>query len=152
MFNIANAFAFLALAFIVFTIIRTKRRVKRMSDKPFQSAAEMRNNFEQKRNEDHVVRLVELSREIEARIQNRAVLIEKLIEQADEKIKTLESLQQQIPQSTPSNRSQTNPIVEEVIKLSKEGKNDKDIGLLMNRSEGEIRLMRSLGLHAEQSN
>lgn len=162
MWNPANLIALIALALIVFTVIKTRRRVKRIENKPFQSSEEMRQSYEKKRQEDNSVKLVELCREIEARIQNKALAIEKLICDADAKIKELDEKlalyeQKSNGQKTGEEIKQTpkvttNPIVEEVIKLSREGKSDKDIGDIIKRSEGEVSLMRSLGLHAEKSN
>ncbi len=85
--GLENVFAFGALAILVLIVIRGRRRVRCLE------AQLNTNNSKQQRKEarqqidDHrVLKLVDLCRELEARVQNRAILLETLIDDADARI------------------------------------------------------------------
>ncbi|MBF0198756.1 MAG: hypothetical protein HQL32_13655 [Planctomycetes bacterium] len=140
----SQAISFLAMAILFFTVIRSRKRVRCLEQSLADSKMSMsaiRSNAEKDYNENEMVKLADYCRELEARVQNRALLLEELIEQADEKINQM-SGRKKI--NSPSTHS-TNPLFKQIQQLRREGKNDRDVARILNRTEGEIQLLRSLG-------
>ena len=148
----SSIFSLAALAILVFTVIRGRRRIRCLENKMSLQknvSKDARASAEKSYNENNLVKLVDVCRELEARVQNRAHLLEELLEQVDAKLALVGEgggVQQRSRVS-----SQVSPICQQVISLSREGKNDYEIGRVLNRSEGEIKLLRSLGNHSNSS-
>jgi hypothetical protein len=139
---LSQLFAFGALVFIVITIVRTRRRIKCLELERNRAYGFKREPVEDY-NEAKVVKLVDVCRELEARVQNSASLLESLIDDADKRIETLQNTKQ-----TPEKPTQDNfnhEMYERALSLSNEGKSEEEIGTILNRSKGEVALLLSLG-------
>lgn len=157
MFNPVNIIALFALLIIFTTLIRTRRRIKKMENLPKGTAADIKAKAESQHRENRMIEMANFEREFGARVQNWAMMLEKQIE--DAKIAT-EKLENKILEyqgltgkkvGTKTGIEDNHPIVRRVIELSNEGKDNEDISQIMNRLPGEIELMKRLGRQAQQS-
>ncbi len=128
-------FVVAATFFVMVMALRMRRRANRHeSESPSAPRQEVRDGVS--RLEHDVVRLIELARETEARVLNKVQLLEHLIADADRRIQDLRR---------PGAKSPANPMYEQVAVLAREGKSDQEIATAIQRSENEVRLLRSLG-------
>lgn len=141
---IVSLFGFICLLLVV---IRTRRRVDRQLRK-IECGETTNTSTASRAVENHLVKLVEMSREIEARVQNKIELLQNMLEDADLKLQELRQTSGTNVTRRPQRSSTTPPIYEQVISLSRSGKSDREIGEILSRTEGEIRLVRSLGQHS----
>lgn len=148
--SLANVFAFAALILLLFTIIRSRKRIKTMERERSLIQAGSSKEYEQSYNESQIVKLVNVCRELEGKVQSKSMLLEKLIEDADKKIAELKALKESIPEQTQNENDFTQVIYEQVEEYHQQGKSDAEIADLMKRSVGEINLIRSLGKHSQQ--
>ena len=85
--GLENVFAFGALAILVLIVIRGRRRVRCLEAQlKTNNSKEQRKEARQQIDDHRVLKLVDLCRELEARVQNRAILLETLIDDADARI------------------------------------------------------------------
>lgn len=88
--NPATFFTFFAMACIIFVVIRGRKKVRCLETELARRKLERNhNNPVETYQENRLVRIIDLVREQEARMQNRALLMELLIEDADERIAKL---------------------------------------------------------------
>ena len=74
--GVENVFAFGAMFFLFIVVIRGRRRVKCLEAELKQrSAKQMRQDMEDRYNDNRLMGMVDLCRELEARVQNRALLL-----------------------------------------------------------------------------
>jgi len=82
-------FSFAAMVILFFVVMRGRRRTKCMED-DFKRRMEQQNrsimNTEKQFHDSHLAKLADYCRELEAKVQNRAKLLEILIEELDEKL------------------------------------------------------------------
>jgi hypothetical protein len=145
--NLSTIFAFAAFALLMYTLIRTRKRIKCIEIERNKAFALKREPVEDY-NEAKVVKLVDVCRELEARVQNKASLLEALIDDAQKSISKLESLKSETP-------AQKNDVAktmyDRVLELKNEGKNEEEIGVIMNRTPSEVKLLLSLGRQSSSS-
>lgn len=96
--------------------------------------------------EAQIVKLVELAREIEARVQNKALLLQHMLDDADRRVSELRALTGEKPVAR--NAEEENPIYEQVRTLAARDKSDREIGEILCRSESEVRLLKRLEEHS----
>ena len=92
-----------ALVFLIGVVVRGRRRTKclelelqNIKNRRSRSLQEAENNY----NDQRLVKMVDYCRQLEARVQNRSLLLEILIEDADQRIEKLangEGLRKSIP-------------------------------------------------------
>jgi hypothetical protein len=139
----SSIFVFAALGLLIFTLARTRRRIKQL-EKERQKAFSIKREPVEDYNEAKVVKLVDVCRELEARVQNSASLLEALIDDADNRIALLKETKDKEPVKE-KKVEVNNEMYDRVLALSKEGKSEEEIGVLLNRSKGEVELLLSLG-------
>ena len=155
--QLSTIFAFAALGLLVIILLRNRRRIKCLEIERNKAFAIKRDPVEDY-NEAKVVKLVDICRELEARVQNKASLLEALIEDADKKIKELENKKSKTESTEKSTemrkekRDSSSTMYDRVLTLSKEGKDEQEIGKLINRSAGEVKVLLSLGRQSSQEN
>lgn len=131
--------AIFALLISFSLLVRSRRRIKCLENEmKVTNIHDVRKRAESEYNENRLVKLVDLCRELEAKVQNRAILLEKLIEDADKKLQALDTVHLK------KGEQARNPIHDRLEELEREGKNDTEISKILNRSEAEIKLIRSL--------
>jgi hypothetical protein len=159
--QLSTIFAFAALGLLVIILLRNRRRIKCLEIERNKAFAIKRDPVEDY-NEAKVVKLVDICRELEARVQNKASLLEALIEDADKKIKELENkksktestekITEMRKEKRKEKRDSSSTMYDRVLTLSKEGKDEQEIGKLINRSAGEVKVLLSLGRQSSQEN
>lgn len=86
---LATMFSFAAMVVLFFVVMRGRRRTKCMED-DFKRRMEQQNrsimSTEKQFHDSHLAKLADYCRELEAKVQNRAKLLEILIEELDEKL------------------------------------------------------------------
>lgn len=82
-----NVFAFGALAILVLVVIRGRRRVHCLEAQLKANSSQQQRKKARQQIDDHrALKLVDLCREMEARVQYKAILLEALIDDADNRI------------------------------------------------------------------
>ena len=146
-----NICTFLAFVIMIAVVIRGRRKVRCLETQMamHRPVSEIREDAEKRYNENRLVQVVDLCRELEARVQNRSLLLEILIDDADERIVAL------------TNHSQKNNIVHEVqeherlslgsmdfkkafLKGIENGKSDEELAKDFNRTPLVMTLLRDL--------
>jgi len=85
-----NLFTFFAMALIMFVLIKSRRRVRCLETELERNKLQgVHNKPVETYQENRLAKIVEMIREQEARLQNRALLMEILIEDADGRIEKL---------------------------------------------------------------
>ncbi len=149
--QLSTLFAFAALGLLLIILIRNRRRIKCLEmerDKAFAIKREPVEDY----NEAKVVKLVDVCRELEARVQNKASLLEALIDDADKKLKELDNKKSEFQnEKKKEQKSVSSPTMyDRALGLSKEGKDELEIAKLINRSPGEVKVLLSLGRQSSQ--
>ena len=156
---------------LIYMLIRPKlRKNKDPFDKPFKTRSLAQQRSVERQMETLLVELADMSRQMSAQLETRAVKLELLLKEADGKIAELQSLSQrsydsmpqQIPQArvideslaVPSPVVPLPPIVAEPMMIDPQhaeiyrridaGQNIPEIASAMNRPNGEIQLILAL--------
>lgn len=143
--------AFLTVVFMVFRPMFRKRDPLERSPS-FGSLAQQRSVERQMQNV--LVELSEMARKISAQLDTRALKLELLIKEADEKIAALRSAAAPAPSPEPAPRQTPRPAPEpeapidprhaQVYALADQGRSSQEIAQQLNRPSGEIELILAL--------
>ena len=144
----------ISFVIVISVVIRGRKKVRCMElqlsmNKPI---AEIREDAEKRYNENRLVQVVDLCRELEARVQNRSLLLEMLIDDADVRIAQLLNGSRTV--GSGSNVAHPNEsghwslgsdqFKKAFLQKVKEGKSDAELAMEFNRAPLVMTLLRDL--------
>ncbi len=139
-----DMFTFLAMVVLIAVVIRSRRKVRCLEAQLSHQrpAHDIKNQAEKKYNDHRLIQVADLCRQLEAKVQNRSVLLEILIDDADDRIRQLISAED----STSSHRLK---LSSEEFKIAfmqgvEAGRNDEDLAMEFQRAPLVMTLLRDL--------
>jgi hypothetical protein len=133
----SDIFTFIAMACIIFVVVKGRKRVRCLEAELARKKLDRtQENPTEPYQENRLVKIIDLIREQEARMQNRAILMELLIEDADERIAKLSGS----PPTT--SRLQSPSFKKDFLSMTEKGLSDEEIARAIGKQPWVVELLR----------